>query len=232
MKKFIIYGAGERGLWCLDFLKWRKLEDCIAFLCDKRYAEIGNINGKKVVSYEQAKKENMPFLVSCGDSNIASEVLEMISNDGQKGYVFEELYKVLGEDQAVFLREWCAYHHAKNNDQWFDDAEKQDAVDVFWGGNTIFYQYFRELDLRNVIELACGRGRHVPHYIKQAKAITLVDILEENIMICRERFQNVDNITYYCNNGYNLEKLADNSYTALFTYDSMVHFEMMDVYAY
>ena len=53
----------------------------------------------------------------------------------------------------------------------------------FGGGNTIFYQYFRELDLRNVIELACGRGRHVPHYMKQAKAITLVDILEENIMM-------------------------------------------------
>ncbi len=67
---------------------------------------------KKVVSYEQAKRK-YAILVSCGDSNIASEVLEMISNDGQKGYVFEELYKVLGEDQAVFLREWCAYHHAK-----------------------------------------------------------------------------------------------------------------------
>lgn len=37
---------------------------------------------------------------------------------------------------------------------------------------------------------------------------------------------------YYHNNGFNLEKLQDNSYTALFTYDSMVHFEMMDVKEY
>lgn len=36
----------------------------------------------------------------------------------------------------------------------------------------------------------------------------------------------------YKNNGSDLKELPDNSYTALFTYDSMVHFELMDIAKY
>ena len=232
MNKFIIYGAGKRGAWCLDFLRWRNMEDQVVFFCDNRSAEIKDIDGIKVISYEEAKNQNLPFLVSCADNDVVNEILQMIRADGQQGYKFDELNKILREDQSVFLRDWCAYHHAKYNDKWFSDAEKQEAVNVFWGKNTIFYHDFSELDLQNVIELACGRGRHVPYYINQVKEVTLVDILEENIAICRERFCDTKNVTYYCNNGYNLERLSSDNYTSLFTYDSMVHFEMMDVYEY
>ncbi len=105
-------------------------------------------------------------------------------------------------------------------------------MDVFWNEESVFYKFFRELNLQNVVELACGRGRHVPHYINKAGTVTLVDILEENMVICRERFKGIDSIKYYKNNGHNLEKLSSDSYTALFSYDSMVHFELMDVYEY
>lgn len=60
----------------------------------------------------------------------------------------------------------------------------------------------------------------------------LVDILSENIEYCKQRFGDKRNISYYCNNGFNLEELESNSYSALFTYDAMVHFELMDVYNY
>lgn len=48
---------------------------------------------------------------------------------------------------------------------------------------------FQQLDLTNVVELACGRGRHVPMYIDKAGGVTLVDILQKNIEICQERFK-------------------------------------------
>lgn len=232
MGNFIIYGAGERGKWCLDFLKWRKMDDCVVAFCDRKYEEYGNIDGKKVLSYEEAKEMKLPFLISCANDDTVKEVLSMITNDECEGYIFDEFYKILEEAQEVFLREWCAYHHARHNDRWFDEAEQGEAIAVFWNENTPFYHYFKELNLQNVIELACGRGRHVPHYRDMAGKITLVDILEENMIICKERFKDVKNIVYYRNNGYNLQELADNSYTALFTYDSVVHFEMMDVYEY
>ncbi|MDE6744201.1 MAG: class I SAM-dependent methyltransferase [Lachnospiraceae bacterium] len=232
MGQFIIYGAGNRGKWCLDFLEWRNMGDKIFAFCDQNYAKIRRISDKEVLSYDEAKEKKLPFLVSNVDETVATEILDMLHKDGQIGYGFEEFHKAIGEEHAVFLREWCAYHHAKDNDQWFSDSETREEVDVFWNDDSLFNKFFGELDLHNVIELASGRGRHVPHYIDKAGTITLVDILEENMVICKERFKGANNIKYYKNNGYNLEKLSSDSYTALFTYDAMVHFEMMDVYEY
>ena len=65
---------------------------------------------------------------------------------------------------------------------------------MFWGEESVFYRFFRELDLHNVIELACGRGRHVSYYMNKAEMITLVDILEENMVICKERFKDVNSV--------------------------------------
>lgn len=230
--KFIIYGAGERGKWCLDFLRWRKMDDRIWGFCDRRWEDIKFINGKKVVSYEEAKSVHLPFLISFANEELTKEVSQSVKADDCESYVFDEFWKILGEEQRVFLREWCAFHHAKHNNQYFQNAEKKEAIDVFWNESSPFYQRFKKLDLENVIELACGRGRHVPYYINQTGKVTLVDILEENMVICRERFKDKDNIIFYKNNGYNLEELPNDSYTALFTYDSMVHFEMMDIYEY
>lgn len=231
-KKFIIYGAGNRGKWCLDFLKWRKIDDKINAFCDVKYKEINKIDDKYVLSYQDAKKLDLPFLISNSDEDIVLNIKNMLQDDGCEYYFFDEFYKILNEEQTVFLREWCAYHHAKNNNQWFDDAEKNEVVDVFWNKKSIFYKLFTKLDLHTVIELACGRGRHVPHYLDKADEITLVDILEENILFCKRRFKDVNNLKYYKNNGFNLEKLPCQSYTSLFTYDSMVHFELMDINRY
>ena len=232
MERFIIYGAGERGRWCLDFLEWRRMNDRVLAFCDQKYEEFLFVNDKEVLPYEEAKKKGVPFLVSCKNDATVNEILSLIRNDGGKGYPFEKFYEILDEEQTDFLRERCAYHHARHNDKWFEDAEKEEAVAVFWESHSLFYQDFQKLDLKNVIELACGRGRHVSHYLKLAGRITLVDILEENMHFCEERFKDMDKISFYQNNGYNLAELASDSYSALFSYDSMVHFEMLDVYEY
>lgn len=94
---------------------------------------------------------------------------------------------------------------------------------------------FNKLDLSNVIELACGWGRHVKNYYDRADKITLVDILQENIDICKKRFAEYDTqgkICYYKNDGYDYGDLKSGEYTAVFSYDAMVHFEMLDVYSY
>lgn len=95
---------------------------------------------------------------------------------------------------------------------YFHNAEHDDSIAIFWDKKTPFYQEFIKLDLDDVIELACGRGRHVPHYIKNAGHVTLVDIVPQNINMCKERFVLENQIFYYCNNGYNLEKLASDRY--------------------
>ena len=96
---------------------------------------------------------------------------------------YEELNGAVGGwiERVTFNREFCAQLHIDCMDQYFEDAETINSIKRFWGENSPFREKFIKLDLRNVIELACGRGRHVPHYLQKAGEVTLVDILEENI---------------------------------------------------
>lgn len=112
-------------------------------------------------------------------------------------------------------------------DTYFQKAEWDCGMKILH-----FNKMLRQLDLDNVIELAAGRGRHVPMYEQKANHIVLVDILQKNIDFCKERFKGNEKIAYYCNNGYNLSEPNDNEYSTLFTYDAMVHFEMMDIFEY
>lgn len=231
-KQFIIYGLGKRGKVYFDFFKEKGLDSCVKGFCDQRYLEICEYNGKKCYGYDEVKSMGVPFLVSPYDPHVFSEIVEQIIEDGNKYYEMNNIADYLGEDKVAFNRDFVAFYHVKDMDGYFDSAETENNMNRFWDEKSDFYQLFCQLDLTNVIELACGRGRHVQKYIDKATDVTLVDILDKNIDVCRERYHRYDNIHYYCNNGYNLEKLPSEKYTSLFSYDAMVHFEMMGIYEY
>ena len=228
--QFIIYGAGKRGVSWYNFLKQNNLNDNIYGFCDKNYKNIQYVDDKKVYSYEEVKNLDLPFFVSIVDEDMRNDAIKFLKSNGN--FVENDLSKLLNINAVEYNRMYCAFFHIKNMDKYFDDAESQDWLNVFWGENTLFYQMFKKLDITDVIELAVGRGRHVQKYIDKANSVTVVDIIQKNIDICKERYKNYDNIKYYCNNGYDLSKLSDNSYTAVFSYDAMVHFEMLDIYNY
>lgn len=91
---------------------------------------------------------------------------------------------------------------------------------------------FQKFDISRVIELACGHGRHVQNYFHKAEEITLVDVLQKNIDICKQRFGNSKKVKFYKTDGYHLKGLNSDTYTALYLYDAMVHFELIDIYFY
>lgn len=229
-KKYIIYGAGRQGKAYFSFLQSKGLDADIIGFCDKCYDEIKYIADKKVFSYDEARKQDAGFVVAVGNKEDRNEVFKMMDADKKLHYSIAEYAGYKGMNRVDFNREFCAFYHIDEMDRYFNSAES--AVHTFWDDESVFKKMFMHLDLENVIELACGRGRHVPQYIAGAGTITLVDILAKNIDFCKDRFKNSDNIKYYQNNGYNLEKLKENTYTALFCYDAMVHFEMLDIYQY
>lgn len=231
-KKIIIYGAGVYGQAYYNFFRQKGLENCIWGFCDRNFKSIGTIGNKKVYSYDEVKDKKMPFLVSVLNKQVADEIKKQISLDGNQYCTIDELAEYIGEDRVTFNRDFVAFFHVNNMESYFEDAEEEKELGIFWNADSSFYTMFQQLNLTNVIELACGRGRHVPKYIKNAGTITLVDILEKNITYCKERFKNEGNIKYYCNNGFNLEQLESEKYTALFSYDAVVHFELMDIYEY
>ena len=158
---------------------------------------------KPCYSYDAAKALGVPFLLSVLDRDSFSQIAQKLTADG------------------------CCYYGMD-----YSSAEEKRNLDIFWGEHSDFLHLFRQLDLTEVIELACGRGRHVGQYLDSAGSVTLVDILEKNIAACQERFRAYRNVHYYCNNGFDLKQLESGKYTALFSYDAMVHFEMMDIYQY
>lgn len=114
-------------------------------------------------------------------------------------------------------------------DPWRDSPYYEDAerwIHVFWGENTVFRRYFDRLDLSNVIELACGYGRHSERVAPKSGTLILIDVFEENLAKCRTRLASCANVKYVLGNGYDFMPIEDSSATAVYSYDAMVHFSM------
>lgn len=231
--KMVLYGAGKRGNSYYDFLSSMGKASSIAYYCDRNASEIAAVHGIKVIPYEDAVKLDLPFVIALGSGPEREAVAEMLKKDGKRMFGdLNEWASVMGYDMVTWNREFCSFYHIEGMDSYFDDAEHPASLDCFWRMDSPFYERFNRLNLENVIELACGRGRHVPKYRSESGHITLVDILERNIEFCKERFKDFQNISYYCNDGYDLKELRSGQYTSLFTYDAMVHFELMDINSY
>lgn len=233
MNRIILFGAGKNGQNILKFLDHMGTSDIVDSFCVSNPAEAGGmIEGRPVLEYEKAKIKKLPFVITTG--KYSAVVRDRLEKDGC--VFFDEIGKFLqqtaGMDPVKVNRDYCAFFHIDAMDVYFDSADSDHALGIFWGIESPFHKMFEKLDLTNVIELACGRGRHVDKYYDKAGLITLVDILEKNIEYCKERFAGREGISYYQNNGYDLSELRDGGYTAIFTYDSMVHFEMFDIFSY
>ena len=134
-----------------------------------------------------------------------------------------ETVQVLADDESK-VWEGSAY---------YEDAERWNHI--FWGDTSIFLGYFKELDLKVTLELACGHGRHGEHilntYGNQIDELIMVDILQSNIDFCEERIHD-DRVTLIKNDGVRLTGVQDDCCSSIFCYDAMVHFDKDVVRAY
>ncbi|HEY4029372.1 MAG TPA: class I SAM-dependent methyltransferase [Caulobacteraceae bacterium] len=133
-------------------------------------------------------------------------------------------------DIVATVRRDLAQAHV--NSRYYSDAEAGDWLAVMWGPNSLFLPLFRRLDLSDVVEIACGYGRHAAQFIDRAGQVTLTDINHDSISACRTRFAGRDNVACLVNSGKDLGDLESGRYSAVFSYDAMVHFEASDLIAY
>lgn len=220
----------------------------ILFCSEKRYEWIGGFLKRyypeiKIIFLNRSPVNLCRILIKKYDADLLIEVVRPGVKEGVCRLCrlfgrpfYRELKDLFFVKQEYLLEEfernWVAYNHIENMDSYFDVAEGEEMLSRFWGNGYPFFRMFSMLDQTKIIELACGRGRHVQKYLDSAGDITLVDILEKNIEICRERYKDNPKIHYYVNNGKDLSELPDSSYTAMFTYDAMVHFQYLDVNNY
>ena len=131
----------------------------------------------------------------------------------------------LGAVAAPIAGDWADH-------PYYEQAECQEWLDGFWGPTAVFLPRFQRLDLTSVVELACGHGRHAAQIVDRCGTLILLDVNETNIAFCRHRFQTHSTVACHVIDGYSLAPVEDESLTALFTYDAMVHFEPDIVLAY
>lgn len=184
LKQIVLYGAGNRGEFIYRFLNSIGCGNAIYGFCDKRAEEIRSVhidfhNGtqkledmKSVFLPEEVQDEDVLYYITPKNPDLREEIKRNIK--GKKTIEFCELPVLLNLDGVKFERDFCAFSHLDYMDEYFDLAEE--CLDIFWDRQSPFLTMFSKLDLSDVIELACGRGRHVPQYIERARRITLVDI--------------------------------------------------------
>ena len=105
---------------------------------------------------------------------------------------------------------------------YYADAEQWTFI--FWDADQPFRSFFDRLDLRAVLELACGHGRHSEIVASKSSSLTLMDIHPENLDSCRARLAGSGNVRFLTNSDYDFVPVEDGSLSAIFCYDAMVHF--------
>lgn len=234
MKKVLLYGAGKRGKKVAELLLQKGIS--IAGFLDSNKTdgiiECGEGRKYNIVSLDYIEKEKSDYQIII---TIASYDEALKVKNRLKGIEIVTVEDILADNKrnAIENNRWyIADYHETEMEDYYKEVESEDSIRIFWDKDSRFFKMFMMLDLANVIELACGHGRHVDQYKQNASEITLVDILDKNILYCRKRFSNETKIAYYVNNGHDLSELESNVYSAVFSYDAMVHFEMMDIFEY
>jgi SAM-dependent methyltransferase len=114
---------------------------------------------------------------------------------------------------------------------YFEKVE--DQVDAFWRPGHVIRDQFDLMDLTSVLEIACGTGRHTAQVARLSGMVWATDTSVDAMAEVRRRFKDVRSVRPLLVSGDSaLSDISAGSVTAAFSYDAMVHFEMLTVAAY
>ena len=113
---------------------------------------------------------------------------------------------------------------------YYDAVEKNATAQ--WNTMILPFLEGHAIDFSHVLELAMGHGRMTALLLEKAAQVTAVDVLQENIDFCANRFQDTPGLRLLRNDGVTLDAVADNSITFGFCFDSMIHFDSDVVRSY
>lgn len=115
---------------------------------------------------------------------------------------------------------------ARVGDDWvqgdyYDEAER--VIVEQW--NQLIWPLIHDVDFSVTLELAAGHGRNTALLLRHASQLVAVDINHSNINFLKKRFRNENKLKVIQNNGVDLEKIANESVTFIYSFDAMVHFD-------
>jgi ubiquinone/menaquinone biosynthesis C-methylase UbiE len=122
--------------------------------------------------------------------------------------------------------------------QNYDWAEAGDEWSAPWGGaeaqwyGSLLPRIHRFLPAGEILEIACGYGRWTQFLKDQCDHLTAVDLSENCVAACRERFAGDDHLRFIANDGTTVPEVADASIDLAFSFDSLVHVDQATISAY
>jgi ubiquinone/menaquinone biosynthesis C-methylase UbiE len=123
----------------------------------------------------------------------------------------------------------------ENEAVWGHDYQWQSGGDewsAMWGGPTmqwygaIFPRIRAFLPSTRILEIAPGHGRWTAFLLDHCDDLLGVDLSENCIDVCRERFADLPKASFFVNDGTSLPMAHDNSVDFVFSFDSLVHVEI------
>jgi ubiquinone/menaquinone biosynthesis C-methylase UbiE len=124
----------------------------------------------------------------------------------------------------------AAQEHGRNwvETPYFDLAERD--MEFYW--NELVFPLIADCDFSVVLDLAAGHGRNTEKLRHLAGKVYVVDVNEENVEVCRRRFEGDERLVFLTCDGTSLAGVPDGEVTLVYSFDSMVHFDSDVVRAY
>ncbi len=119
------------------------------------------------------------------------------------------------------------YKWGNESERYFSDSDR--VVIEQW--EKIFKPFVGNIGGDVLVDLATGRGRWVDLFKNNFNTVVGVDVNNENIIYCNDKFLSNSNIRFLLNDGFNIP-LDTNSVDYVYCADAMVHFDIDVVVSY
>jgi ubiquinone/menaquinone biosynthesis C-methylase UbiE len=120
---------------------------------------------------------------------------------------------------------------------YYAQAEEEGQIDFFWRPGSPFMRGLAAMDLSDTLELSAGHGRHAlrllatPACSDRLRTLIVMDVNDNLIARCKERISDA-RASFLVTDGASFRGVPDHSLSAIYCFDSMVHFEVVTVMAY
>lgn len=129
-------------------------------------------------------------------------------------------------------RTWGQEHDwVRNGDEWDDLASYCRRPYAMWKDALVETFMAPYCAGAAVVEIAPGYGRWSEFLVESARSVVLVDINENCLNTCRERFGDLDHVEYQLGDGQSLPA-ADGCIDFVWSFDSFVHMDAEVVRSY
>lgn len=123
------------------------------------------------------------------------------------------------------LKQWTKFDWSAKGENWTPFPE--------WKERLVKYVLEPNIPLGSqVLEIGPGGGRWTEFLVRRGQHVLAVDLTPRCIELCRERFKDCKNVSFFVNDGSDLSFITPGSIDRVWSFDVFVHIQSKDVRSY